>query len=386
HNILDILEKFTLICVSGLIAPLVEMGGGGISNKIVEIIKNKDSSGIGMSANECLSILTTPRNNTWTEDFKTEIYLATDWLYSHQENINNLSPEGKKVVLQAIEKYGWVFYGYKGPEYNINNAKEEISHILAEDLKPSEQLKIIKNNFQELMQKQTKIMEQLDFSEEEKYFVAIAQDFGYTKAYRANLMALANYTINKLLVVFVKKEGYSIRQLGMCTVPELQAYLKDETALPSVDILNERLKYVLLISVKNNDKVLVGEEARQWMKDNVEVEKVNLELIEFFGTVACGGGVKKIQGIVKIVMSNQDIDKVTLGDILVSSNTTPDHVPAMRRSAAIVTQTGGLTCHAAIVSRELNKPCLIGVKHLLQVFKDGDKVEVNLESGIIKKL
>ena len=85
-------------------------------------------------------------------------------------------------------------------------------------------------------------------------------------------------------------------------------------------------------------------------------------------------------------MSNSDINKVEVGDILLSSNTTPDHVPAMRRAAAIVTQTGGLTCHAAIVSRELNKPCLIGVKGLLQVFKDGDEVEVDIQKGIIKKI
>ncbi|KKQ28182.1 MAG: Phosphoenolpyruvate synthase/pyruvate phosphate dikinase [Candidatus Magasanikbacteria bacterium GW2011_GWC2_37_14] len=386
ESILKILELFSTICTSGMVGPFVELGGGGMSNKIAEIIRNKNLSVVEMSANECLSILTTPRNTTWTEDLKVELYLIADWLFEQGEKLDNLSDDGKKIILQAIEKYGWVFYGYKGPEYNINNAKEEISHILSQNLKPSEQLKIIKNNFQELLQKQTKIMEQLGFSEDEKYFVTIAQDFGYTKAYRANLMALACFTINKLLAVFAKKESYSIRQFGMCAVSELQAYLKNELPLPKADILNQRLNYALLISEKDSDKILVGEEAKQWMKDNVEVEEVDLELTEFAGTVACGGGVKQVQGIVKIVMSNQDINKVEAGDILLSSNTTPDHVPAMRRSAAIVTQTGGLTCHAAIVSRELNKPCLIGVKHLLQVFKDGDRVEVDLEAGIVRKL
>jgi len=85
-------------------------------------------------------------------------------------------------------------------------------------------------------------------------------------------------------------------------------------------------------------------------------------------------------------MGSKDLNKVKNGDILISTTTIPDYVPAMRRAGAIVTETGGLTCHAAIVSRELNKPCLIGVKHLLQIFQDGIRAKVDLEKGIIRKV
>jgi pyruvate,water dikinase len=64
------------------------------------------------------------------------------------------------------------------------------------------------------------------------------------------------------------------------------------------------------------------------------------------------------------------------GDILVSVATTPDILPAMKKAAAIVTDHGGITCHAAIVSRELNIPCLIATKYATKVFKDGDSVVV----------
>lgn len=386
ESIVEIFEMFTLICVAGLVAPLVEMGGGGMSNKIAEIIKDKDLNNVGLSASECLTILTTPRINTWTEDLKTELYLVADWLFEHQENLNDLSAEGEAVIARVVEKFGWVFYGYKGPEYTINNAKEEIVHILSQAISPKEQLENTRDNFKKLLVSQKEIMNKLKFSDEEKYFVATAQDFGYTKAYRANLMSLANFTVNKLLNIFAKKDGYSIKQLGLCTVEEITNYLKDEASSPSVDLLNERAKYALLLSYPDSDKILVADVAKRWIEDNVEVEQIDFDQTEFSGTVACAGGVKKIQGTVKIVMSNNDISKVEAGDILVSSNTTPDHVPAMRRSVAIVTQIGGLTCHAAIVSRELNKPCLVGVKGLLQIFKDGDKVEVNLENAVIKKL
>ena len=65
-------------------------------------------------------------------------------------------------------------------------------------------------------------------------------------------------------------------------------------------------------------------------------------------------------GPVKIVPDPSQIDKVLEGDILVAEMTTPDFVPAMKRAAAIVTDRGGRTAHAAIVSRELGIPCVVG--------------------------
>jgi pyruvate,water dikinase len=74
------------------------------------------------------------------------------------------------------------------------------------------------------------------------------------------------------------------------------------------------------------------------------------------------------------------------GDILVTSMTTPDYVPAMEKALAFVTDEGGLSCHAAIVAREMKKPCIIGTKIATKVLKDNDLVEVDANKGIIKKL
>ncbi len=73
-------------------------------------------------------------------------------------------------------------------------------------------------------------------------------------------------------------------------------------------------------------------------------------------------------------------------DILISINSTPSLTPAIKKAAAIVTDEGGRGCHAAIISRELKKPCVIGTKYATKVFKDGDLVEVDAEKGIIKKI
>ena len=112
------------------------------------------------------------------------------------------------------------------------------------------------------------------------------------------------------------------------------------------------------------------------------LKKYNAEsTAEIKGSIACAG---KSQGMVKIVLSNADFEKVEAGDIIVSSMTTPDYLPVLKKAAAIVTDEGGITCHAAIVSREMKKPCIIGTKIATKVLHDGDLVEVDADKGIVK--
>jgi pyruvate,water dikinase len=86
-------------------------------------------------------------------------------------------------------------------------------------------------------------------------------------------------------------------------------------------------------------------------------------------------------GPVKIVPDPSQIDKVLQGDILVAEMTTPDFVPAMKRAAAIVTDRGGRTAHAAIVSRELGIPCVVGCEKATAILKDGQIITVDGSNG-----
>ena len=91
-------------------------------------------------------------------------------------------------------------------------------------------------------------------------------------------------------------------------------------------------------------------------------------------------------GTVKVVNNVNDLNKVKNGDVMVTFMTAPNFLPAMRLAGAFVTNEGGLTCHAAIVAREMRKPCVIGTKIATKVFKDGDRVEVDADRGIVKKI
>ena len=94
----------------------------------------------------------------------------------------------------------------------------------------------------------------------------------------------------------------------------------------------------------------------------------------------------KAVGRVRIIFDVNEMDRVKNGDILVTGMTTPNFVPAMKRAGAIVTNDGGITCHAAIVSRELGVPCIIGTRMATKILKDGDLVEVDAENGIVRKI
>lgn len=90
------------------------------------------------------------------------------------------------------------------------------------------------------------------------------------------------------------------------------------------------------------------------------------------------------RGTVRIVMKPEENGKVKKGDIMVTHATTVDYLPAMKNAGAIVTEVGGLTCHAAVVSREFGIPCVVGLKNATKNFKDGERVEVEASKGVVK--
>ena len=90
-----------------------------------------------------------------------------------------------------------------------------------------------------------------------------------------------------------------------------------------------------------------------------------------------------ITGIVKVVPSIDDIVKVNKGDLLVTKMTSPSWVPVMKKASGIITDEGGRTCHAAIVSRELGIPCVVGTQRGTIELKDGQEVTIDGTNGMV---
>lgn len=151
---------------------------------------------------------------------------------------------------------------------------------------------------------------------------------------------------------------------------------------PEIKILKERaLGYFF-----TDNHLFVGKDKNFIEKKfNIKLERILKDdnVKEFKGQVAFKG---KVKGLVKIVYGARQIDKVKDGDIIVSPMTLPDILPAMKKAAAFITDEGGIVCHAAIIAREMKKPCIVGTKIATQVLKDGDLVEVDANKGIVKIL
>jgi len=130
----------------------------------------------------------------------------------------------------------------------------------------------------------------------------------------------------------------------------------------------------------------VGNEIKVWTgvrKEDLHEHKPH-KVNHFEGSIAYEG---KVAGKARVIFNPQEEGSTfQKGEILVTSMTTPDFVPLMKRAGAVITDEGGLLCHAAIVARELQKPCIIGTRIATKVLHNGDKVEVDANKGVVRIL
>lgn len=143
----------------------------------------------------------------------------------------------------------------------------------------------------------------------------------------------------------------------------------------------ERTAHNVVFATPEAINTLVGTEADEFEKRYIPLGDSAQK--EFKGRVASGGFAK---GIAKVILGGKDFAKLHQGDILVVSNTSPDFVPILRKSAAIVAEEGGLTAHVSVVSREFGIPCIVGIANITEILKDGDLVEVDANEGVVRKL
>lgn len=165
------------------------------------------------------------------------------------------------------------------------------------------------------------------------------------------------------------------------TLKKVYPQLGDEvSAITQGEILNPPTKEVLL--QRQESFVVIGFDTKEGTIYDLpyEFEKPPIRTTVIKGQTGCKG---IVTGKVFILTRNNQVGEVQEGDILVAPMTTPEHVPAMKKAAAFITDEGGITCHAAIIARELKKPCIIGTKFATEILQNGDKVEVNADTGVI---
>lgn len=166
---------------------------------------------------------------------------------------------------------------------------------------------------------------------------------------------------------------------------ELILYVSFEDLLNGINEKQIRERASKKVIIVNGN--IVSEEEFNKIKENykfeLERETFDSSIKEIKGQTAHKGLVK---GIVRKLFRRSEVNLVMKGEVLVAPMTIPDFLPAMKKASAFVTDEGGITCHAAIVAREMKKPCIIGTKIATKILKDGDLVEVDANNGIVKIL
>lgn len=364
------------LCGYGVIAVIPDLRHFKFSTLLKKIIEDKVRvKKISYTINECFSDLITPTQETIDSREKVEFLKLVSTL-EKSELKNNQD------LYKHYRKYLWLNFGYIGPAntfgYYLNTAKElidqgEIKKKLAE----------LKSETKSLVLKQQKIEQELGFNQTEKALFKAARDFMFAKQYRQELRYKMWYAADKLLGKLAKDITTDKMSLQFCTLEEIIGLAKGKIKIEDLPIVDRRRHCACVFDKKGKYKILVRNERREFVAKHVEKEEMTTDVITVHGTVAYVGVVR---GRVKVVNEAGEMSKVEVGDILVTIQTVPELMPAMKKAAAFITDQGGLTCHAAIIAREMKKPCIVGTKFGTKVFKDGELVEVNANRGDVTKL
>jgi phosphohistidine swiveling domain-containing protein len=188
--------------------------------------------------------------------------------------------------------------------------------------------------------------------------------------------------MNKNMVQFFEKYFPAMAELSHVTLPK-EVVLLSEGELSDSEL--EQIRLRLQGCFELNEEVCLMQEldSRLELKGLILEREEAQSVSEIKGAVSFKG---LVRGKVRVVRNFKDLPSVEEGEILVTEMTNPDYVPTMKKVIGIITDEGGVTCHAAIVSRELKIPCIVGTKISTQVLKNGDMVELDANTGIIKIL
>ena len=212
---------------------------------------------------------------------------------------------------------------------------------------------------------------------ESREFLKQVKEAAYLKDQRDVYRRMGVYYSIKLFEEIARRLKLTIKEAAHLTRSEIIGSLDGKLKV-DLNEIRRRMKGFLIYPengeiMVSSDPIFIG----NFMRENIDKE----EHKEIKGIIANKGIVK---GRARIVLLVSDLKKVQKGDIMVSITTHPDFISAMQKASAFVTDEGGLMCHAAIVSREMNKPCIVGTKSATRLIKDDDVIEVDADKGIVR--
>ena len=298
----------------------------------------------------------------------------------------NKNPKSRvKQIEKFTEKYKWTAAGFNN-EADLIKADTEFK--VAKNLN---RIKLIKNEirakikfYKAEIRKRNNLLKKLKLRERQKNLLNFLAWGIYYKDY---LRAMQNKW-------FLSKERIFMKEIGRClkisegdmfylSVYEIIGALRGKKI--NLTVIKKRRRAYAFVVINNSLRIYDGVQAKKFINDFNDFEKklIKKEVVQEIKGMVASRGILRGQ-----VMTFNKFDGKTPGyfdnKIIVISMTTPDIMPYIKKVKAIITDEGGVTCHAAIISRELGIPCIIGTRVATKILKDGDLVEVDADKGIVK--
>lgn len=292
--------------------------------------------------------------------------------------------KNKRGLLKLTEGYCWLpMMALNHKPFDIAYFQKIIDELVVSVKDPIKELKKLKDREQDRTGELEKTLREIKADRELRNLVYVTQAYLNLRTYRVNVVKRFHYYHLSILNEIARRLKVSEEDITFLTYYEILDALKNKTLKKSLEsLIKDRKLGFVNITWKSKSKVIAGvKNIIQAMEQyNILAQTPNAKR-EVRGNVACRG---TATGTVKIVKKLSEIEKVQEGDVLVARMTTPDYMMAINKAVAIVTDEGGITCHAAIVSREFNIPCIVGTKNATQILSDGDVVEVDANEGIVR--
>ncbi len=322
--------------------------------------------------NTVYSLLLSPVDSSFiNQDFKGRLQIM--------KAIKENKPEVNEMLEKHAKKFHWVENNYaKVKVLDSNYFKEKINNEMKLKIDPDLELKNIDEEFENIKTKKQALISELNLSQEMQNIIKATEVFAIMQDDRKKCVLISNYYQKLFLKEMANRLNLEEKYMDYTIFPELEEIFLNKNF--NKEILNKRKKASVSIETLDSLGIFEGDLALEIFN---KVFNKEIEDKEIKGMCASQG---KIKGIVKIIRKTHDLASVNKGEILVTSMTRPDMIIAMEKAAGIITDEGGVTCHAAVISRELNIPCIIGTKTATEILKNGDYIELDADNGIVRKI
>lgn len=328
-----------------------------------------------------IELLTTPDRPSYIFREECDLLRIASKVNFTKKSLSAQSEGVKELLSKHASRWNWIPFDYIGPSvWTSNNFLTRLFSLVKNKNQAEFVLKKKINYHTVIRKEQRTLIKKLGIAKKHLRLIQDLQTTALMQDKKKEICTFAQYALHK--AIFKRfASRFNIRTVDCIKFhhEELWHGLQDN-GVAIRKMLPERLQAMTVVGVKDGMYIIGGRKAVEiFEKFDEKIEDIK----KFKGNSASLGVVR---GVARVLISTQELKKMNKGDILITTMTTPDFVMAMKKAAAIVTDEGGMTSHAAIISRELGIPCIVGTKVATQVLRDGDMIEVDANKGVVKIL